>query len=363
MSEFSESDRKALEQLGFDRWFQDQSEPFLKEGLSVARILEVHRNSYKVCAGQHNAKAKLSGRFKFHSQRSVDYPAVGDWVVLRQAGKTSPAIIHDVVPRKSLLKRKEPGRTVAFQAIAANIDAAFVIQSVDSNFDLNRLERYLVMIHESEIRPVVVLSKTDLISADELSEIHDKIERFRSKYLFLPISNVTGDGIDALRDELKANHTYCLLGSSGVGKTTLLNTLLGERLFEVADVREKDRKGRHTTTKRHLIRLESGPLFIDTPGMRELGNFAIDTGLDETFDDIAAYSRQCRFNDCSHTHEKDCAVRAAVEQGLLDEASYQNFIKIQAESAFYDRSLVGRKKKAKGLSRVRKRYSKSRKKP
>jgi len=362
MNESSKSDEEALEQLGFDQWFQDKSKPYIKDDLSIARVFEVNRNSYKVCAGRRDVTAELSGRFVFDSKTSIDYPTVGDWVVIRCFDNTSTAIIHDMVPRKSLLKRKDPGRTVEFQLIAANIDYAFVIQSVDSDFDLNRLERYLVMVNESDIQPIVVLNKTDLISADELSEINDRIKRFNSKYLFLPISNVTGDGIEALRNELKSNQTYCLLGSSGVGKTTLLNTLLGEEVFEVAEVRGKDRRGRHTTTKRHLIRLESGAIFIDTPGIRELGNFAIDAGLEETFDDIVSYSRQCRFNDCSHTHENGCAVIAAVERGLVDEARYRNFVKIQKESTLYDRSQLDRKKKDKAGGKERKKYPKSRRK-
>jgi ribosome biogenesis GTPase len=214
------------------------------------------------------------------------------------------------------------------------------------------------MVNESEIQPIVVLSKTDLISANELSEINDKIKRFNNKYLFLPISNVTNDGIEALRDELKLNQTYCLLGSSGVGKTTLLNTLLGENIFEVKEVREKDSKGMHTTTKRQLVRLESGYIFIDNPGMRELGNFAVDDGLEETFDEIVSYSSQCRFNDCTHTHEGGCAVIAAVGQGIVEEDRYKNFLKIQKESAFYERSFLDKRKKDKALSKVQRNYMK-----
>jgi ribosome biogenesis GTPase len=362
MNNFSDSNKKELEQLGFNEWFQEHSLLCTKDDHSIARVIEVNRRSYKVCGDQDIITAKVSGRFAYKVESNIDYPTVGDWVVVQTFKDGSISVIHNVLPRKSLLKRKDPGRAVEFQLIAANIDYAFVIQSVDSNFDLNRLERYLVMVNDSDIQPIVVLSKTDLISAEELSAINDKIKRFNSKYLFLPISNVTNDGIEALRSELKSKQTYCLLGSSGVGKTTLLNTLLGESLFDVREVRETDGKGLHTTIKRHLIRLESGPIFIDTPGMRELGNFGIDAGLEETFEQITSLSSQCHFNDCSHTHEKDCAVLAAVEQGVIDEGSYENFIKIQEESAFYERALVNKRRKDKASTKIHKKFMKASKK-
>ncbi|MHC4551819.1 MAG: ribosome small subunit-dependent GTPase A [Planctomycetota bacterium] len=348
ISILSDSDqKKALEQLGFDSWFRDQSQSCLKKDTIVARVTEVHKKTYTVCTGQHHRTASLAGRFAFHSKSKTDYPTVGDWVTIQLIKHGTMARIGAVIGRKSLLKRKEPGKKVKFQLIAANIDVAFVIQSVDSNFDINRLERYLVMIHDSDIRPVVVFSKTDLISADQLSEILKQIKRFSDQALFLPISCVTGEGIGDLQNELKAGQTYCLLGSSGVGKTTLLNTLLGEHLFDVSEVREKNSKGMHTTTKRQLIRLPSGPIFIDTPGMRELANFAIDGGLDETFDDIFVLSGQCHFNNCTHTHENNCAVIAAVEQGLVDQDRYQNFIKIQTEATSYETSYVENQRKRK----------------
>ena len=358
-SESSESNKKALEQLGFDEWFQDKSKLCIKDDFSVARVTEVNRKRYKVSDGLCDVIAELSGKYVFDVKNNIDYPTVGDWVVMQCSDGKSIAIIHGILPRKSLLKRKDPGRSVEFQLIAANIDYALVMQSVDSNFDMNRLERYLVMVNESEIQSIVVLNKTDLLSADELSEIKGKVKRFNDKYLFLPISNVNGDGIKTLRNELKLNQTYCLLGSSGVGKTTLLNTLIGENLFEVREVREKDSKGMHTTSKRQLVRLESGAIFIDTPGMRELGNFAIDAGLEETFSEIVLCSSQCRFNDCTHTHEGGCAVIAAVEQGVIDEDSYKNFIKIQKESAFYEISLLDKRKKDKVGGKQRKNYNKS----
>jgi len=347
-----------LEKLGYDEWFVLKSKEYIKDNFSVARIIEVNKNNYKVSDGQHDMIAELSGKFLFNIENSTDYPTVGDWVGIQCFDDYSLAIIHHILPRKSLLKRKDPGKAVEFQLIAANIDYAFILQSVDSNFNLNRLERYFVMINESKIQPIVVLSKTDLISEDELLIIRDKINRFNNKYLVLPISNVTDDGIETLQKELQSNKTYCLLGSSGVGKTTLLNKLLGEQRFDVNKVREKDRKGKHTTVRRQLIRLESGSIFIDTPGMRELGNFAIDTGLEETFDEIVSFSSQCRFKDCTHTHEKGCAVKKAVEQGIIEKDRYNNFLKIQKESAFYEMSYLEKRNKDKSFGKMIKNYKK-----
>ena len=270
----SGSDQQALEQLGFDDWFREQSASCLKKDYGVGRVAVVHKKTYTVCTGSGQITASLSGRFAFHSKSKADYPTVGDWVTLQFIKHGTMARIQAVIARKSLLKRKEPGKRVKFQLIAANIDVAFIIQAVDVNFDINRLERYLVMIHDSDIRPVVLFSKTDLISAEALADIQDQINPFRDQCLFLPISCVTGDGIDALQNELKPNQTYCLLGSSGVGKTTLLNTLLGENLFEVSDVREKKQQ-------RHAHHDQTA---ADSAGLRpDLHRHAGDAGAGEFF--------------------------------------------------------------------------------
>ena len=361
LNDISESDssKTLLKQIGYDEWFHNKSREFLNDDFSVARIVEVNKNNYKVSNGRHDIFAEISGKFLYNIENSLGYPTVGDWVVVQYFDDNSLAIIHHLVPRKSLLKRKDPGKDVEFQLLAANIDYAFIMQSADSDFNLNRLERYLVMVNESKIQPIVVLSKTDLISDNDLAEINGSMKRFKNKYRFLPISNVTDDGIGSLQKELQPGKTYCLLGSSGVGKTTLLNKLIGEKLFEVNEVREKDSKGRHTTSRRQLICLESGSIFIDTPGMRELGNFAVPTGLEETFDEIAYYSSQCRFKDCTHTHEAGCAIIDAVEKGIIDDDRYNNFLKIQKETGHYEMSYFEKRRKDKAFGKMMKNYKKS----
>jgi ribosome biogenesis GTPase len=343
---------KDLQKLGFDDWFQEHSESLTIEDFSLARITEVNKGNYKASDGRHEMLAELSGKMLYQVEGSLDYPTVGDWVVVQCFDDYTLAIVHQILPRKSLLKRKDPGKAVEFQLIAANIDFGFIMQSVDGNFNLNRLERYLVMLHEGKIHPIIVLSKIDLLSEHELSEILEQIRRLKDKYLVLSISNETGEGIDLLKGKLQAGKTYCLLGSSGVGKSTLLNTLLGEQFLQVNEVREKDHKGRHTTSRRQLVPLESGSIFIDTPGMRELANFAVDSGIAETFDEIAALSGQCRFKDCTHTHEKGCAVIAALEEGILDETQYQNYLKIQKESRFYSMSYIDKRKRDKEFGKM-----------
>lgn len=347
-----------LKQLGYDEWFDAASQKYRDANIATARVVEVNRNNYKVSDGRHEMMAELSGKFLFNIENSLDYPTVGDWVGVQCFDNDTLAIIHHLLPRKSLLKRKDPGKATEFQLIAANIDYALIMQSADANFNMNRLERYFVMVNESAIQPMVVLSKTDLISEAELASIREQLDRFNQKYLFLPISNVTDDGIAILEKELLPEKTYCLLGSSGVGKTTLLNNLLGERRFDVNEVREKDSRGRHTTTRRQLIRIQSGSIFIDTPGMRELGNYGVDTGLEETFAEIVACSSQCRFKDCTHTHEEGCAVKEAVAQGTIESDRYHNFLKIQKESAYYEMSSLDKRKRDKSFGKMMKNYKK-----
>ncbi len=353
-SEFK-SVEKHLTSLGFGEWFQENYPA--DENFTFARIIEVNRGNYKISNGTHESIAELSGKFLFNVENSLDYPTVGDWV-LTQLFDDSIAIIHKLLPRKSVIKRLDPGKGVEFQLIASNLDYAFIIQSVNANFDMNRLERYLVMVNESGVTPIILLTKTDLISEEKLCEITKQLEQY-NEYRVIPISSFSGEGLEELKNKLISGKTYSLLGSSGVGKTTLLNKLIGEDLFDVKEIREKDDKGKHATTRRQLVCLDSGALFIDTPGMRELGNFDIKTGIEETFDTISYYTSQCRFKDCTHTREAGCAVLNAIENGDISEEQYNNFIKIQKEANFYEMSAYDKRQKGKKLKKQCKTYKKT----
>ena len=352
---------KNLESLGYSHWFKNQVDAEKIAAHEVARVVSVHKDSYVITKGFGEVFAELSGRLS-HTVNSVsDLPTTGDWVYADFYDDDTHAIIYGVISRKTLLKRKTSGKLVDFQLIAANIDVAFIIQSVDYNFNLRRLERYLVMVHEGGISPVVLLSKCDLIPHDEVKEIKESVLSVAPQATVIAFSNLSGENINAIKNSLSPGHTYCLLGSSGVGKTTLLNSILGSGQFETQPVSKKLSKGRHTTTSRELIQLENGAMIIDTPGMRELGNMSIDTGIDETFSEILALSKNCKYGNCSHTNEKGCAILAAISEGELSEQRYNNYIKMKNESAFNEMSYSEKRKKDKDFGKMIKSVMKNKK--
>ncbi|NWF51090.1 MAG: ribosome small subunit-dependent GTPase A [Ignavibacteriaceae bacterium] len=335
-----------LVSLGFDNWFNDKVD-LSKTNFNMVRVIIVNKNSFVVSNGVKDIYAELTGKFLFNSEDSLDMPAVGDWVYAQLFDDDELAIIHDILPRKSLLKRKASGKKVEFQLIAANIDTAIIMQSLDSNFNLRRLERYLVMINEGKITPAIFLSKSDLISGDEIEEKKNDIRKILADVSIVSFSNNNQSEIENIKTFFEPFKTYCLLGSSGVGKTTLLNNLIHQELYKTQPIREKDGRGKHTTTRRELIVLENGAIIIDNPGMRELGVISNESGLGDTFNEIDELSDQCKYKDCTHTVETDCAVLEAVERGEISEERYNNYIKIYKESLYNEMSYVEKRQKDK----------------
>ena len=341
-----------LQELGFNDWFLERAEESQVNEYSIARVTAVNKDNYIIRNEEMEIPAEITGKIRYGAESALDFPAVGDWVQVQYFDDNTHAIIHDILPRKSVLKRKVAGKKIDYQLIASNIDTAFIMQSLDIDFNIRRLDRYLIMVNESKIEPVILLSKRDLITEEELKQRTSDIESMKYDYDTVVFSNTTGERLDDIKNLIKPGETYCLLGSSGVGKTTLLNSLIGQDLYATRAVREKDGKGRHETARRQLTVLKQGGLIIDTPGMRELANIGVDTGIDETFADISTLVEDCYFKDCTHTNEPGCSVLEAIEKGDICEERYQSYLKLRKESEYYNLSYLDKRKKGKKFGKM-----------
>lgn len=304
----------SLERLGWNSFFQEQVISEFAQ-FRMARVVEEQRAFCRV-AGDFDGWAEISGRFRHEASSAADFPAVGDWVGVAAEPGAERAVIHCRLKRRSTVSRKAAGRAVDEQVLAANVDTIFLVTALTGDLNPRRIERYLTLVWEAGAVPVVVLNKADLCEHPSAAA-----NAMRTRLPFvdvLSVSALNADGLNELGPYLGRAKTIALLGSSGVGKSTLVNRLLGRDLQKVADVRDADGRGRHTTTSRQLVELASGALLIDTPGMRELQPWVDESAIDGAFEDIAQLARACRFSDCAHADEPDCAVLEAVTAGTLD---------------------------------------------
>ena len=317
----------SLEALGWSAHFEEAFAPYEGDGFVPARVAVQHRGAYVVCAEAGELAAEPSGRLR-HESAPGGLPVAGDWVVIRLHEDGSGAIIHAVLPRRTSISRKAAFLATEEQVLGANIDVVFLVSGLDGDLNVRRLERYLSTVWNSGAEPVVVLSKVDL--CDDLETALAAVAGVAIGVPVHVVSALTGEGVDELHHYLSGNRTVALLGSSGVGKSTLINRLRGEDVQAVGDVR-RDGRGRHTTTTRELIALPGGGLLLDSPGMRELQLWDANEGLGTTFDDVESLAAECRFNDCSHDGEPGCAIQSALVDGSLERERYASYTKLQRE--------------------------------
>ena len=315
-------------------WTADR-DPELREqagrGQAPARVIAQHRGEYRLMTPWGEATGVAPGRMLYRASGQRELPAVGDWVVI-EPSSDGPATVVEILPRRSQFVRRRAGTENREQVIAANVDVVFLVSSLNQELNPRRIERYLVAAWDSGATPVVVLTKSDLCA--DIDAAVDSIRDVASGAPIEVVSSVTGDGLEALRKWLEPRRTVVLIGSSGVGKSTLVNTLAGSDLMVTQDVRWDDDKGRHTTSHREIFRLPDGVLLLDTPGMRALGLAEPEEGLEETFDDVAELAGSCRFRDCEHDTEPGCAVRQALDAGTLSAARWASYEKLQKEAAY-----------------------------
>lgn len=308
-----------------------------------ARVIAEHKGAYKVINENGEFLAKVTGKQMFNAKSREDYPAVGDFVIIDELLENQ-AIIKSILPRQSIIKRKS-------QVIATNIDVAFVVQSLDRDYNLNRFERYFSILSNGSIKPTIILNKIDLITKEELNE---KLAQIKNRFPNIDViltSTIIDDALSQLKNYLQKDKTYCFLGSSGVGKSSIINKLLGKDLIKTKQISLYSNRGKHVTTTRQMYFLQNGAIVIDNPGIREVGLADANATLDSLFDKITKLSLQCKFNDCTHNQEVGCMVLKALEVGEIDKKQFENYLRLKKESDFYKMSEIEKKEKEKDFGK------------
>lgn len=353
------SDNKniSLTELGYNPFFEQYRKQNNLENFNFGRIVQEHKERYLVKTETGDFDAEIIGNLRFTAQSRLDFPAVGDWVAITEYDDNK-ALIYSIFPRETIILRKAVGKDGEPQIVACNVDTAFIILSVNRDFNLNRIERYLSICNESKVEPVIIISKIDLISKEELEIILESIENRLPNITTIALSNIDDTGLNKIKSLITKGKTYCMLGSSGVGKSTLINKLAGSEMLKTKEIGEGTDRGKHTTTHRELIVLENGGIFIDNPGMREIGMTNMSGGIEQTFQTISDLASNCKYKDCKHLHEKGCAIIQAVDNGEISYGVYENYIKLNKEKEHFESSSLDRKNKGKKLSRLIKTFKK-----
>lgn len=339
---------RELDGLGWTDWFEHRTD--CKPTETIARVAAVDRDQLLLVDQTGPFRARLAGRYLHRHHLSHELPCVGDWVCLERQPGDDFGVVQSVLERRTSLRRKSAGNAIDDQMIAANVDSVVIVQSCQVDFNLKRLERYLVMVMDGGADPCILLTKTDLVDPAVLAAQLAEIDSIGFMAPILTLSNVTREGLDDLKHLLAPGKTYCFVGSSGVGKSTLINHLIDRDRLETGTVSATG-EGRHTTVRRELIRLEGGALVIDNPGMREFGIAGADDGIAASYAEITALASNCRYRDCGHTGEPGCAVLGAVHSGKISREHYENYLKLREESDFYQMSHAERRKKDREFGR------------
>ncbi len=344
-----------LEDLGYNLGFENFRKQKGLDVFDVGRVISEHKERYVVRDDKQEYDAEIVGSLRFSAQDRSEFPAVGDWVAI-STYDGDKAIIHAIFPRNSKIERQAVGATGEKQIIATNIDIALIVQSVDRDFNINRIERYLTLCYSSNVEPTIVLNKIDLIEESDLADLKEKIKARIPQVPVFALSNRTLEGVNDLRKLLITGQTICLLGSSGVGKSSLTNTLMGKSVMETNEISNSTGKGKHVTSHRELVLLENGGVIIDNPGMREVGLADASAGLELTFEPIIELSKACKFNDCSHISEIGCAVISALEKGEIDKSTLENYLKMQRENDHFESTVAEKRKKDKDFGKMVKHF-------
>lgn len=347
----------SLEYLGYNNKIKNLKFEQDLDNLELGRVISEHKERYIVKTIKGEFDAEITGNMRFTAKNREDFPAVGDWVALKTYDGNF-SIIYHILPRFSTIKRQAVGKFGEVQIIATNVDFAFLVQAADRDFSINRLERYLTICNSCNVEPIIVLTKTDLIEKLKTTEIVNEIKSRLNNLTIVAISNETKDGYNTINALIEKGKTYCMLGSSGVGKSTLLNNLSGENLMKTGSISESINRGKHITSHRELIILENGGILIDNPGMREVGIADTTDGLETTFDLILKKSINCKFKNCTHTSETGCSVLESVKSGEIDTASYENYLKMEREKAYFETTIVEKRKKEKAFGKMVNNYKK-----